>query len=238
MPGVDRTAQPRLTADDLASLLEWLGDRFSFLTPKEFLAGDRAGVLLTFDDGFANNAVQALPVLRKFECPALFFVSTQHVVNPRDWLGFVREQVSRAWEGPAAVPEEIRVDWYDGMSEERLRECAASPLITIGSHGVGHRVLTECEDHELAQELRDSKSYLEGVTGQGVDYFAYPKGLYDARVMREVGSAGYEAAFTIDSLGLGSPNLELPRIGIYRVDRNYLSLKLSGLHRRPLWCET
>jgi len=229
-PGI----QPRLTADDLAYLLDWLGSRFSFLTPQEFLMGDRPGVLLTFDDGFANNAVQALPVLRSFECPALLFVSTQHVINPRDWLDFVRERASRVWRSPSDVPEDLCADWFDGMSEQQLRECAASPLITIGCHGVGHRVLTACSGRELIYELRESKSYLEGVIGRAVEYFAYPKGLYDARVMRETGMAGYAAAFAIDPVGLGSPDLEVPRVGIYAVDRRYLSLKLSGLHRPAL----
>ncbi len=234
LPGIDRQAQPHFTVDELAILLEWLRDRFAFLTPEQYLVGDRPGVLLTFDDGFANNFYNALPVLRSFGCPALFFVSTQHVADPRDWLGFVRRQAEHVWGSLDSVPEAVARDWYDGLSAEELLTCAADPLVTVGSHGVTHSVLTECADAELTRELRESKSFLQDLTGGAVDYFAYPRGTYDARVAGQTEAAGYAAAFVIDSIGLGMHRFELPRVGIYQADHSYLGLKLSGLHRRPL----
>lgn len=234
LPNVDHLAQPHITADELASTLKWLRRRFAFLTPEQFLAGSAPGVLLTFDDGFANNFTNALPLLRSFECPAVFFVSTQHVANPRDWLGFVRFQAQQVWGSLERVPKEVARDWYDGLGADQLRELAADPFATVGSHGVTHSVLTECPDADLALELRESRAYLEDVTGAAVDYFAYPRGQYDARVARQTEGAGYRAAFAIDSIGLGAQNYELPRVGIYQPERWYLELKLSGLHRRPL----
>lgn len=234
LPNVAPGIQPHLTADDLAYVLHWLRRRFDFLTPAEFLAAERPGVLLTFDDGFANNFRNALPVLRSFCAPALFFVSTQHVADPHKWLGFVGLQAEREWGSPGAVPESVAADWYDGMSVEELRQCSAEPLITVGSHGVTHAILTDCTDEQLADELRDSKRFLEAVIDTNVEYFAYPRGDYDARVARDTETAGYSAAFTIDSVGLGAAGFEVPRVGIYHADRKYLSLKLSGLHRRPL----
>jgi len=234
VPGIDRLAQPHLTVEELSDLLDWLRHRFAFLTPGEFLAGHRPGVLMTFDDGFANNLHNALPVLRSFDCPAIFFVSTQHVVAPRDWLTFVRQRAEQTWGGISNVPEKIARDWYDGLSAEELRTCAVDPLITIGSHGVTHKVLPECTDAELKHELLESRSLLQELTGGEVEYLAYPRGKYDARVLHETQAAGYTRAFTIDSIGLGMDPFELPRIGIYEADGCYISLKLSGLHRRPL----
>lgn len=234
LPNVHRLAQPHLTADELAFALDWLKRRFAFLTPEEFVLGHRSGVLLTFDDGFANNLHNALPLLHSFECPALFFVSIQHVTNPRDWLGFVRVQAEHVWGGVNHVPEAVARDMYDGLSVSELREFAADPWVTIGSHGVTHDVLTECTDEGLMSELQESRSFLENVTGSPVHYFAYPRGLYDARVAGQTEATGYRAAFAIDSIGLSRPDYEIPRVGIYQADRWYLGLKLSGLHRRPL----
>lgn len=224
----------QLTVADLKDLLGWLRRRFVFLTPAEYFAEDKPGVLLTFDDGFANNCRHALPVLRMFECPAIFFVSTQHVAMPRDWLGFVKEEVIRFWGSMENVPENVAQDWYDGMSIKEVQQCAADPLVSIGSHGVTHAILTDCDDEHLTRELRESKSFLERITERPVEYFAYPRGKYDRRVLVETEAAGYRAAFVIDSLGLGAHRFEIPRVGIYRADSSYLSLKLSGLHRRPL----
>ena len=38
----------------------------------------RPRVLLTFDDGFRNNAEVAAPILRKYRVPAMFFVASRH----------------------------------------------------------------------------------------------------------------------------------------------------------------
>lgn len=40
---------------------------------------DRPQVLLTFDDGFRNNAEVVAPILRKYRAPAIFFVSSRHI---------------------------------------------------------------------------------------------------------------------------------------------------------------
>lgn len=234
LPGVDTQAQPHFTMNELSFLLAWLRDRFTLLTPEQYFRADTPGVLLTFDDGFANNFHNALPVLRSYECPAVFFVSTQHVADPRNWLAFVRRRAEQTWGSVEDVTEAVARDWYDGLTAEELRRCAADPLITIGAHGVTHRVLTECTDAELSRELAESRSFLQDVTGHEIDYFAYPRGKYDARVAARTKAAGYTAAFTIDPLSLGLCRFELPRVGIYRADPGYLGLKLSGLHRRPL----
>ena len=46
-------------------IVGWLARRFRILTPQEYLEGRTAGLLLTFDDGFANNWSNALPVLEE-----------------------------------------------------------------------------------------------------------------------------------------------------------------------------
>ncbi len=227
------------TSSDLEAVLGWLADRFPMLTPGELLAGEGPGVLLTFDDGLANNVAHALPILEAFSAPAVFFVSTRHVLEPRDWLPASRRRARELWGGEDRVPEEVARDLFDGMSREQLRSCAEHPLITVGSHTVGHPYLTRCDDGTLRRELERSKRQLEQWCGRPVDLFAYPAGDYDPRVVRAVCDAGYRAAFAEDAIGLGaagigSPAYEIPRVGLYGSDPAYLAVKLSGLHRRAL----
>jgi len=47
-------------------------------------------VLLTFDDGFRNNAEVVAPILRKHAVPALFFVSSRHATTGRYlWFSYL-----------------------------------------------------------------------------------------------------------------------------------------------------
>jgi peptidoglycan/xylan/chitin deacetylase (PgdA/CDA1 family) len=194
----------------------------------------KGGVLLTFDDGFANNYTNALPVLKEFNAPAVFFVSTQHVIDPRDWLPATRQMAVAGWRNEQSVPREIAADLYDGLSTEELAECAQCPLITIGSHTVSHPFLSRCVPDKLSFELQESKRLLENISGQTVELFAYPTGDYNQAVADAVGSAGYRTAFALDTRRVTVSRLEIPRVGIYASDAPYLGLKLSGLYHRAL----
>lgn len=234
-PDFPRDLQPHHTAADFRRVLGWLAQRFAFLSVEEFLAGSRVGVLLTFDDGHANNLATILPLLAEFRAPGLFFVSTQHVQNPRDWLGFTREAARRGWGSEAAVPEDFARDCFDGLSETQLAELACSPWAQIGAHTIHHPSLPDCPPDQLLSELVASRLYLQAVTGQPVETFAYPYGDYTLAVISAVKAAGYRAAFAVDPHPLGMPLFEIPRVGIYASEPAYLSVKLSGLHRRPVF---
>jgi len=233
-PGVNPFSQCGLTQDELQLVLEWLMGRFAVLEPGEFFGSDAPGVLLTFDDGLANNAANAIPVLEAFEAPAVFFVTTQHVEDPGNWLPFTRIKAQATWAMPDGVPCDVAADLFDGMSVDQLRDCVGHPLITIGAHSVSHAFLSRCTDSELHDEVVGSRKYLENVTGASVDLFAYPTGDYDHRVVKAVEEAGYRFSFAVDSKGVGKREFEIPRIGLYGADAAYLDLKLSGLHRRPI----
>jgi peptidoglycan/xylan/chitin deacetylase (PgdA/CDA1 family) len=233
-PGVSPSSQSGLTSEELREILGWLVPRFRILSPHQFFRTDSHGALLTFDDGLANNVTNALPVLESFGAPAVLFVTTQHVINPRNWLPFTKKKVAGNWDSEAEVPPDVGADLFDGMSLEQLRACAAHPLISIGSHSVSHPFLTRCDEGDLTHELVDSKRFLEDVSGEACDLFAYPTGDYDGRVAAAVRRAGYRYAFAVDAKGSGPSRYEIPRVGIYRAGRAYLDLKLSGLHRRPI----
>ena len=161
-------------------------------------------------------------------------MAAQHVLDPRAWLPATVEQVSAHWPDTSDVPEPIAHDLFDGMSPEQLRACAEHPLVSIGSHTVGHPFLTRCDDIALADELERSKDLLQDWCNCRVDLFAYPSGDYDSRVARAVRDAGYRAAFAEDPVGIDLPVYEIPRVGLYASDPPYLAAKLSGLHRRVL----
>ncbi len=73
----------------------FLRDHFEFVTPdwkrRPGQNFSRMQVLLTFDDGFLNNAEVAAPILRRLGIPAVFFVTTRHLTPGRVlWFAYLR----------------------------------------------------------------------------------------------------------------------------------------------------
>lgn len=62
-------------------------------------------VAITFDDGYADNATQALPILQRWEVPATFFIATGFLDGGRMWNDTVIESIRRAPRGALRRPE-------------------------------------------------------------------------------------------------------------------------------------
>lgn len=74
--------------------LRFLKERCHFVSPHDAQrtrqAREERAVLLTFDDGFRNNAEVVVPLLRRHGIPALFFVTTRHTVPGRYlWFSYL-----------------------------------------------------------------------------------------------------------------------------------------------------
>lgn len=121
-------------------------------------------IAITFDDGYRDNLYVAAPILLKYRLPFTVFVTSSFVQSrAREYL----------------LPED-------------LRELAALPGVTVGSHGVTHRALADCNETALDFELRESRRYLESVTGRPIRSVAYPHGSVNRRVVQAAKQIGYE----------------------------------------------
>lgn len=77
-------------------------------------------VSITFDDGYADNALQALPVLEKHGIPATFFVSTGFLDGGRMWNDSVIETV-RNFRGEQLDLRDLGLGCYNATAvAERL----------------------------------------------------------------------------------------------------------------------
>ena len=162
------------------------------------------GVLyLTFDDGYLDNFRVALPILERYGIPATVFVT----------CGFIERGDPRF------------------LSAGDLRSFADHPLITIGSHGVQHLRLADCDDQSLKTEVADSKSFLEDMTSRPVHFLSYPNGSFSNRVKQAIKDNGYRCAFTsrMGSVGQGADDFELSRISVLGIDTcRTLQQKICG----------
>ena len=96
---------PLLGADDINSFemqLKYLVKNFNVLPLSDAITRLRRDTLpscavsITFDDGYADNAENALPLLQKYAITATFFIASGFVDGGRMWNDTVIESVRRA----------------------------------------------------------------------------------------------------------------------------------------------
>lgn len=91
-------------------------------------------------------------------------------------------------------------DYWCQMTGEQIRELSASPLVTIGSHGYYHNDLAKIPLHLAAEELTDSKKFLEKTTGKKIHALAFPYGSYTPELKEQAKAAGFNQLLATDFL--------------------------------------
>jgi peptidoglycan/xylan/chitin deacetylase (PgdA/CDA1 family) len=101
LPHKDPLFPSEVDAAEFSAQLEMLKARFNVLPLLEAVRRVRAGTLppraaaITFDDGYADNAEVALPILQRHGLHATFFVATGFLNGGRMWNDSVYELVRR-----------------------------------------------------------------------------------------------------------------------------------------------
>lgn len=84
-----------------------------------------------------------------------------------------------------------------GRSELRA---LASEGFEIGAHGFSQKPLWGLQPREVVEEVQPCKRILEDILGREVGMFCYPRGRYDANVVRALQEAGYRGGRTVRML--------------------------------------
>lgn len=123
--------------------------------------------VLTFDDGLDDLYHEVYPRLKGLGLPFTAFISAELIDKP----GYI--------------------------TTNQLKEMAADPLVTIGSHGCTHRHLSKLTDDEARREIFESKHILESIINNKVDLIAYPFGDVRSRERIYAHKAGYRYGFGV-----------------------------------------
>jgi peptidoglycan/xylan/chitin deacetylase (PgdA/CDA1 family) len=168
----------------LATQLDLLLDRgHQPITVRELSDGLATGelpdrpVVLTFDDGFADFAANAWPVLRDRNLAATLYVTAGNLGGRSEWLASAGALL------PMLTPREIADLAADGCE--------------IGAHSMTHPHLDCLPDLSASEEIRVSKDVLEQIIGRSVETFAYPHGYHSRATKELVIAAGYRSATAV-----------------------------------------
>jgi peptidoglycan/xylan/chitin deacetylase (PgdA/CDA1 family) len=163
----------------------------------------RNAVVITLDDGYRDNYLDAFPILKKYGYAATIFLVVDKIGKNTAFLNY-------------------------GQIKEMEKNG-----ITFGSHTMIHRYLPAIlSEEELRIEIFDSKKMLEKLLGHRIDYFCYPLGGYNEHIVGLVKQAGYLAAFTTNR-GVDKFNYDIyaiRRVKVTDKDTNWLRMwfKTSG----------
>ncbi|MEY8252920.1 MAG: polysaccharide deacetylase family protein, partial [Colwellia sp.] len=86
-------------------------------------------------------------------------------------------------------PEKVGQPHY--MNWQQIKHLSDLGM-SIQSHGLDHRYLSDCSDDELQRQLVESKRIIESYTGKAVTILAPPGGRYDNSTIKMAKLAGYQ----------------------------------------------
>jgi peptidoglycan/xylan/chitin deacetylase (PgdA/CDA1 family) len=115
-------------------------------------------VALTFDDGYLQH-YQVANLLRRIGIRASFFIVTHlRIYQDKPLLAMKPKLIQEIYE----------------MGHE------------IGSHTCTHPDLTSIPAHQIEEEIKRSKEWLENIVGDDIAGFAYPYGVYNYAILNIV----------------------------------------------------
>lgn len=168
-------------------------------------------VIFTFDDGYEDNVINALPILREFGYTGMFYIPWgfigTNMIAPRD------QQETNSYE------KNRRLSW------EQIEKLISEGM-DIGSHTLNHRKLADLSPETAWQEIAESKKKLEEKLGITITSFCYPGGYYHKIHVDMIVRAGYKSACTANPGRFDFTNLfTLPRLAVQASDSFYIFRK-------------
>lgn len=142
----------------------------------------RNTIVITFDDGYADNLHNALPILEEFKVPATIFMT----------VGYINQNKHFYWDENTPPDDRGRP-----MTLEETKQLSNSHLIEIGGHTMSHPKLSKLPEKEQLMEIANGKKRLEEFLNVPLLSFAYPfggKDSFDEKTIELVKKAGFNYA--------------------------------------------
>ncbi len=171
--------------------------------PAIFEQEPKTKIIITFDDGYQDNYLNAFPALKKFGLPATIFLTTGLIGTDQKFKRY----------GQMPTPDMLKWEEIAEMYAHR---------ITFGAHTASHPHLPKFSYQTQREEIAESRACVNKNLPQGerLDTFCYPYGEYNADTIKIVRELGFKYALSVIP-GVNTPDTlpyELRRIEISGFD--------------------
>ena len=185
----------------------------------------RRPVLITFDDGYADFARYAWPILQRYNLPVTLFVPTAFAGNPHTLFWWDRlyhavvpagadceelARLKRLQRWLTTIPHSEAMQFVDALCRQHGAARPARPSaldwdqlrklaregVCIASHTRTHPILTKIPLAEAKEEIQASIADVRHYLGEMLPVFCYPNGSVDDDVAHSLKAEGIQMAFT------------------------------------------
>jgi len=218
--------QKNMTVNQFYDFVNYFLNRnYTFIRPEDLLAGldtRKRYAMITFDDGYYNNML-ALPILEKFNIPAVFFVTADNVrENKAFWWDVIYKNRTKQGVSGLQIQNEqemlksskhdyisdyilknfgegASIPWSDvdrPLTETEVKILSEHPHAVVGNHTFHHALLPNYTKDEIEVEILSANKYIADLTGITPSSIAFPNGYYNKIVLDVVREAGFRVAFS------------------------------------------
>ncbi len=218
--------QNNMLACQFEELIDYfLNHKYKFISPEDITGGlnkEQPYAMITFDDGYFNNYL-AIDILRKYQIPSVFFISTKFIVENRSyWWDIIYKYRMKQGKNINTIRNEQEYlkglkfrlienyilknfaieafkPWSDidrPFNENEVKSNSKSPLVSFGNHTHNHAILTKYTKEEIIEEFRISNKIIFDLTGTLPITTAFPNGNFNDHVLEATEEEGFRFAFT------------------------------------------
>jgi len=177
-----------VSPENFQKQMEYLKENFKIIPLVQLVQNIRTkgvqnnSIIITFDDGYADNLHNALPILEEFNVPATIFLTA----------GYVSLNKPFYWDENTTIKNR---GWP--MSAGEAKTLSNNSLIEIGGHTINHPKLAKLPENEQIKEINRGKQILEEILSAPLSSFAYPfggKDSFNKTTIKLVKKAGFNYA--------------------------------------------
>ncbi len=220
--------QTWITKDEFQQFIKYyLQHNYKFVSPNDIIQGlnnEKKYAMITFDDGYYNNNY-ALPILKKYQIPALFFISTNHIKQNKCfwWDILYRERIKSGKSKKEILIEQNQLksktsEEIEQYITKKFGEKAFKPKSTIdrpftttelknfskekyvflGNHTSNHAILTNYPSDEIRLQILEAQKFIYDITGITPNTLSYPNGNYSDEIIKISKELGIQIGITIE----------------------------------------